>query len=112
MSVAVLDPAARAGHVDHPARMGFFTDTSVCIGCKACEVACKEWNALPADGLLLTGMSYDNTQSLAASTWRHVAFIEQASTTSSTPASGAGRAGYRRAMLVARHVRKPCTAAS
>src|ERR1019366_6591206 len=48
-------------HVDHPPRMGFFTDTSVCIGCKACEVACKEWNAVPEDGLLLTGMSYDNT---------------------------------------------------
>jgi len=72
-----LDPAARAGHVDHPPRMGFFTDSSVCIGCKACEVACKEWNAVPEDGLLLTGMSYDNTEGLSASTWRHVAFIEQ-----------------------------------
>ncbi|MFI2347698.1 4Fe-4S dicluster domain-containing protein [Streptomyces sp. NPDC019443] len=57
--------------------MGFFTDTSVCIGCKACEVACKEWNAIPEDGLSLTGMSYDNTGGLGASTWRHVAFIEQ-----------------------------------
>ncbi|MEU1039375.1 4Fe-4S dicluster domain-containing protein [Streptomyces sp. NPDC005907] len=58
-------------------RVGFFTDTSLCIGCKACEVACKEWNAIPEDGLSLTGMSYDNTQALGASTWRHVAFIEQ-----------------------------------
>ncbi|WP_128374636.1 4Fe-4S dicluster domain-containing protein [Streptomyces cavernae] len=58
-------------------RVGFFTDTSVCIGCKACEVACKEWNAIPEDGLELTGMSYDNTGDLGASTWRHVAFIEQ-----------------------------------
>jgi formate dehydrogenase iron-sulfur subunit len=63
--------------------MGFFTDTSVCIGCKACEVACKEWNQVPADGtdgegnLDLLGMSYDNTGGLGASTWRHVAFIEQ-----------------------------------
>jgi formate dehydrogenase iron-sulfur subunit len=58
--------------------MGFFTDTSVCIGCKACEVACKEWNAIPADGPLeLTGMSFDNTSGLSANTWRHVAFIEQ-----------------------------------
>ena len=57
------DPAARAGHVDHPPRMGFFTDTSICIGCKACEVACKEWNAVPEDGLSLSGMSYDNTVS-------------------------------------------------
>jgi formate dehydrogenase iron-sulfur subunit len=72
-----IDPAARAGHLDHPPRMGFFTDTSVCIGCKACEVACKEWNAVPEDGLSLSGMSYDNTVGLGASTWRHVAFIEQ-----------------------------------
>jgi formate dehydrogenase iron-sulfur subunit len=72
-----LDPAARSGYPDHPPRMGFFTDTSVCIGCKACEVACKEWNAVPEDGIELTGMSYDNTRSLGASTWRHVAFVEQ-----------------------------------
>jgi formate dehydrogenase iron-sulfur subunit len=58
-------------------RVGFFTDTSVCIGCKACEVACKEWNAIPADGLDLLGMSFDNTGQLDANSWRHVAFIEQ-----------------------------------
>jgi formate dehydrogenase iron-sulfur subunit len=57
--------------------MGFFTDTSVCIGCKACEVACKTWNAIPQDGLAFTGMSMDNTGGLGADTWRHVAFIEQ-----------------------------------
>jgi formate dehydrogenase iron-sulfur subunit len=56
---------------------GFFTDTTVCIGCKACEVACKEWNNLPADNLALTGQSYDNTGALSANTWRHVAFIEK-----------------------------------
>jgi formate dehydrogenase iron-sulfur subunit len=71
------DPARDAGHLDAPPRVGFFTDTSVCIGCKACEVACKEWNAIPADGLSLSGMSYDNTLGLGASTWRHVAFVEQ-----------------------------------
>jgi formate dehydrogenase iron-sulfur subunit len=60
-----------------PGAKGFFTDTSVCIGCKACEVACKEWNQLPDDGLDFTGMSYDNTASLGASTWRHVAFVER-----------------------------------
>ena len=64
-------------NADHPPRMGFFTDTSVCIGCKACEVACKEWNAVPDDGFVFTGMSYDNTGGLGADTWRHVAFIEQ-----------------------------------
>jgi formate dehydrogenase iron-sulfur subunit len=58
-------------------RMGFFTDTTICIGCKACEVACKQWNQLPDDGFVLSGMSYDNTGHLGASTWRHVAFVEK-----------------------------------
>jgi formate dehydrogenase iron-sulfur subunit len=58
-------------------RMGFFTDTSVCIGCKACEVACKQWNDLPADGSQSgKGVSYDYTGDLSASTWRHVRFVE------------------------------------
>ncbi len=56
-----IDPATDAGWVDAPPRKGFFTDTSVCIGCKACEVACKEWNGVPDDGFNLLGMSYDNT---------------------------------------------------
>jgi hypothetical protein len=55
----------------------FFTDPTVCIGCKACEVACKEWNQLPDDGLEWSGFSYDNTRHLGASTWRHVSFLEQ-----------------------------------
>jgi len=76
-TAAAAGPAAHSGYAGDRPRMGFFTDTSVCIGCKACEVACKEWNAIPADGLDLTGMSYDNTAGLGASTWRHVAFIEQ-----------------------------------
>jgi formate dehydrogenase iron-sulfur subunit len=58
-------------------RVGFFTDTSVCIGCKACEVACKEWNGVPEDGLVHTGHSLDNSGRLGADTWRHVAFVEQ-----------------------------------
>ena len=77
LAATPVDVAAEAGHQDPPPRMGFFTDTSVCIGCKACEVACKEWNAIPEDGLTFTGMSYDNTRQLDANTWRHVAFIEQ-----------------------------------
>jgi formate dehydrogenase iron-sulfur subunit len=58
-------------------RVGFFTDTSLCIGCKACEVACKEWNHVPDDITPWTGDSYDNTRALGADTWRHVAFVEQ-----------------------------------
>src|SRR5215469_9126288 len=56
---------------------GFFTDTTLCIGCKACEVACKQWNQLPSDGFNFTADSYDNTAQLSATTWRHVTFIEQ-----------------------------------
>ncbi|MCI0574187.1 MAG: 4Fe-4S dicluster domain-containing protein [Myxococcaceae bacterium] len=62
---------------DPTPRKGFFTDTTVCIGCKACEVACKQWNQLPDDGFVFTGMSYDNTCHVGASTWRHVAFVER-----------------------------------
>lgn len=69
--------AANAGWEEPPPRKGFFTDTTLCIGCKACEVACKEWNGVPDDGFNLLGSSYDNTGALGASTWRHVAFIEQ-----------------------------------
>ena len=68
-------------------QMGFFTDTTLCIGCKACEVACKQWNQLPSDGYAFTGHSYDNTVELSATTWRHVAFIEH-----SRPADGTGKA--------------------
>jgi formate dehydrogenase iron-sulfur subunit len=60
--------------------MGFFTDTTVCIGCKACEVACKEWNQLPATNggvNTLSGDSYDNTRQLDGLHWRHVKFVEQ-----------------------------------
>src|SRR5665811_1429455 len=85
------DPAEGAGWSGHPPRMGFFTDTSVCIGCKACEVACKEWNQVPEDGLNWTGHSHDNTGGLSADSWRHVAFIEQ------RVAAGAQQANFQRA---------------
>jgi len=55
----------------------FLTDATICIGCKACEIACKEWNELPDDGFAWSGLSYDNTKALGASTWRHVLFLEQ-----------------------------------
>ena len=91
--MTATDPAARSGYRDAPPRVGFFTDTSVCIGCKACEVACKEWNQVPEDGLDLTGMSYDNSGALGASTWRHVAFIEQEVPGPVSGGGGAGRGG-------------------
>ena len=91
---AAPDPATNTGWIDPPPRKGFFTDSSVCIGCKACEVACKEWNGIPEDGLEMLGMSYDNTGALGASTWRHVAFIEQ-------PRRSTGGSGFTALPMVA-----------
>jgi formate dehydrogenase iron-sulfur subunit len=78
-AAAVGDNPTADAHYEHPhARKGFFTDTSICIGCKACEVACKEWNRNPADSdYELSNSSFDNSEGLGADTWRHVAFIEQ-----------------------------------
>jgi formate dehydrogenase iron-sulfur subunit len=77
MSATTAPATELAIHRVGAQRMGFFTDTTVCIGCKACEVACKQWNDLPADGSSFEpGGSYDHTRELSASTWRHVRFIE------------------------------------
>ena len=73
----MADPAAASGYRDPSPRMGFFTDTSVCIGCKACEVACKEWNQLPGNAPRYLGDSFDNTGQLDAMNWRHVQFREK-----------------------------------
>ena len=70
-----------------PGALGFMTDTTLCIGCKACEVACKQWNQLPMDNLGLTGFSYDNTGDLGATTWRHVAFVERLGDTGQRPST-------------------------
>ena len=96
-------------------RVGFFTDTSLCIGCKACEVACKEWNHVPDSNHGFSGESYDNTLDLGADTWRHVAFVEQR-----VPATGAAAEaglqtyqegdGFR--WLMASDVCKHCTEAA
>jgi formate dehydrogenase iron-sulfur subunit len=70
----------------------FLTDSTICIGCKACEVACKEWNDVPEDGYVFSALSYDNTRALGHSTWRHVKFVERGS----APAADApADAGYR-----------------
>lgn len=108
---APLGPATGADRAGSRRTKGFFTDATLCIGCKACEVACKQWNQLPDDGFTFTGMSYDNTAHLGASTWRHVAFVEQAAgrraetapeqpVFSMTPAvEPDGREGFRWTML-------------
>jgi formate dehydrogenase iron-sulfur subunit len=94
-----------------PDPVGFFTDTTVCIGCKACQVACHQWNNLPAGKgkttplPVLSGQSYDNTTSLSDVNWRHVKFIEQ------TPKAGEGpnRVAWLMMSDVCKHcVNAPC----
>src|ERR1700712_4981517 len=93
MSVVPIDNVVQSSK-------GFFTDTSVCIGCKACEVACKQWNQLPMDDIMWLGSSYDNTHQLAATTWRHVTYAE---------VPGAGGAGAQTNWLMMSDVCKHCT---
>ena len=64
--------------------VGFFTDVSLCIGCKACEVACKEWNQLP-DNPVQFRDSYDNTGQLDHRNFRHVRFLESATSNPDKP---------------------------
>ncbi|HET8568367.1 MAG TPA: 4Fe-4S dicluster domain-containing protein [Candidatus Limnocylindria bacterium] len=80
---------------------GMFVDTSVCTGCKACQVACKQWNELPmedneavANHTAFLGDSYDNTGHLSATNWRHVKFVEQIG-----PADSSDRASPRWLMM-------------
>jgi formate dehydrogenase iron-sulfur subunit len=73
----IVEPFRRGTPPESRPATGFYTDTTVCIGCKACEVACKQWNQLPADGFDWIGNSYDNTGGLSATSWRHVKFVEQ-----------------------------------
>ncbi|MBP1759452.1 MAG: (4Fe-4S)-binding protein [Firmicutes bacterium] len=51
-------------------------DTSKCTGCKACTVACKEWNELPAEKTqLLT--SYQTMKEFTPKTWTYTTFTEK-----------------------------------
>src|ERR1700704_1096565 len=84
---------------------GFFTDTSICIGCKACEVACKEWNQLEGNAPQFLADSYDNTGQLDDQNWRHVKFIDD------VPAQSVD-AGDGRAWLMMSDVCKHCKHAS
>jgi formate dehydrogenase iron-sulfur subunit len=56
--------------------LAMFTDTSLCIGCRACQVACKQWNELPMEEPEWTG-SYQNHAHFTDKTYRLVRFIEK-----------------------------------
>jgi formate dehydrogenase iron-sulfur subunit len=84
---------------------GFFTDTSICIGCKACEVACKEWNMLEGHEPKFLADSFDNTGQLDEQNWRHVNFKDNVPDSSLDSGNG-------RAWLMMSDVCKHCQHAS
>jgi formate dehydrogenase iron-sulfur subunit len=86
-SITLVDKDLAGTTGARPGAVGFVTDTTLCIGCKACEVACKQWNQLPMDNVGWTGHSYDNTGDLGATTWRHVAFVEHIGENGQRPSS-------------------------
>jgi len=50
-------------------------DTSKCTACRACQVACKQWNQLPAEDTEFTG-TYENPPGFSPITWMKVTFNE------------------------------------
>jgi formate dehydrogenase beta subunit len=50
-------------------------DTSTCIGCKACEVACQEWNDLPPETTVQIG-TYQTLPTTTANFWNLIKFNE------------------------------------
>lgn len=54
----------------------FLVDTSKCQGCRGCQVACKQWNGLPAEETkFFAGPENTNPGKLSAKTWNHVIFF-------------------------------------
>ena len=55
-----------------------FLDLSVCIGCRACQVACKEWNDLGADETgFFGGDGYQNPRDLDANNYTLITYREE-----------------------------------
>jgi len=62
---ALAAPSFTSGRSDGKAML---YDSSRCVGCRACQTACKQWNSLPAESIGYGGI-YDNPHGLAAQTW-------------------------------------------
>ncbi|MBC8478096.1 4Fe-4S dicluster domain-containing protein, partial [bacterium] len=52
-------------------------DSTLCMGCRGCQVACKEWNDLPAEPTtFFAGPGYQNPSDLSPSTWTLITYYE------------------------------------
>ena len=71
-SASTLTPPSVRNHEQEVAKL---IDVSRCIGCKACQSACMEWNNLRSEVGYFEG-SYDNPLDLGPSTWTLMRFTE------------------------------------
>lgn len=70
----------RAAYITDPVEardkeIAMLTDISECIGCKACEIACKQWNQNPAESTTFLG-SYQSHAGVTHDTWTVIEFVE------------------------------------
>ncbi len=68
-----LTPAPRVR--DHQQEVAKLIDVTTCIGCKACQVACSEWNDIRDEVGHNVGV-YDNPADLTAKSWTVMRFSE------------------------------------
>ena len=71
------DVAEDAGYADPPERAGSSPTPRSASAARRARWRARSGTPSPTTASAFTGMSYDNTGGLGASTWRHVAFVEQ-----------------------------------
>jgi formate dehydrogenase iron-sulfur subunit len=64
-----------ADTVNQATRKGFLVDTARCIGCRSCQVACKQWNKLDADKTANQG-TFENPRDLTPALYNRIRFVE------------------------------------
>lgn len=56
---------------------GMLIDSTRCVGCRGCQIACKSWNELPSESTtFFAGAGYQNPGDLSASTWTLITYSE------------------------------------
>ena len=68
LSLAGARPAAAAARAVSPDDVAILYDPVKCVGCRACQMACKRWNKLPNESTDPLGL-YESPRGLSAITW-------------------------------------------
>ncbi len=76
MALEQVDIKRRLSGVDVPTRRkGLLVTPELCIGCRGCQTACKEWNKLPGDRTVNRG-TYENPPDLTPNLFNRIRFVE------------------------------------